>query len=104
MFKVTSRALGLIRSAERTLPLDRRNVLVPIDLFVGGLYERSGVLRGFFLRGRFELDKLEEQRSRHEWLGETTSIFPCEVVVSEEVMEKVGFRYDGVFGILSKNQ
>lgn len=85
MFKVTSRVLRLIRCAEYTLPLSIRDVLVPIDLFVGGLYERSGVLGEFFLRAHFEMDKLEEQRSKQEWHGDAISIFPFEVAVSEEV-------------------
>lgn len=86
MLKVSSRAKRLIDSSERTLPLSRRNVVLPIDLFVGGLYEQTGVLGEFFLHGRFELDKLEQLRDRQEWDGDTSCMSPFHVPVSQEVV------------------
>lgn len=86
MVQVSSRAKRLIRVAERTLPLSRQTVVTPIDLFVGGLYEQTGVLGEFFLRGRFDMAKLEQQRDRQVHDGPSTSMLPFAVPASQALV------------------
>lgn len=59
MVHITSRVLRLIRCAETIVQSSGRSVITPLDLFVGALYERTGVLGELFLRGRFDMALLK---------------------------------------------
>ncbi|QQE81025.1 GNAT family N-acetyltransferase [Alicyclobacillus sp. SO9] len=89
MLQMSLRAQRLISLAERTLPDSRPNVVLPIDLFVGGLYERTGVLGELFLNADFDLSKLELQRHRQASDEDTVSMLPFNLPVSQKVVSLV---------------
>lgn len=86
MFKFTPRALRLIGAAESAIHMTG-TLLTPVDLFVGGLYERTGVLGEFFVRGRFNFVRLQENTVRSATTCEAgISLSPFVVDVSSSVV------------------
>lgn len=84
MIHVTSRVLRLIRAAEMIVQSSDRSVITPWDLFVGGLYERTGVLGELFLRGRFDLVMLRDATLQADFQGDAMFIPPFELAISQD--------------------
>lgn len=85
MFRVTARVHRLIQAAETILESSKRQVLTPVDLFMGGLYERTGVLGDLYLLGRFALNKLHDATLSVQVLEPGMNVHPFQVKVSPEV-------------------
>lgn len=101
MFNVTSRCRRLIRESAKIASSAKRMTMTPIDLFVGGLCERTGVLGELFLRGGFDVENLKKVAMQLSCKGEALLVQPFEMAVSQETL-RVLSRADGIR--LSYNQ